>query len=67
MRRDGHTMTCYLLLHDDGYLLRLSWDGILFLENRCASPHDAMTASVDAMGTLAAFGWDHHGRAPTRH
>jgi hypothetical protein len=56
-------MTCGLLAQTDGgYELRLSHDGAPFMQIRCASPHDALTHSLNAMGTLFTHGW--HTPAP---
>jgi hypothetical protein len=56
--RDGHTLTCALIRKPSGrYVLRLRNGGRHILDERCDSPQQAVTRSLEAFHVFLARGW----------
>jgi hypothetical protein len=56
--RDGHTLTCTLIRKPSGrYILRLRHGGRHILDERCDSPQQAVTRSLEAFHVFLARGW----------
>ncbi|MGH9255913.1 MAG: hypothetical protein ACRD3C_15250 [Vicinamibacterales bacterium] len=58
LARDGHTLTCALSRLSSGtYVLRLRHEGQPIFDEKCASPQEAMTRSLEALHVFIARGW----------
>ena len=58
LARDGHTLTCALSRHSSGgYVLRLRHEDQSVFDERCASPHQAVTRSLETLHVFIARGW----------
>ena len=56
--RDGHTLTCALVRKPSGtYVLRLRHEGRHVLDERCDSPQQAITRSLEAFHIFLVRGW----------
>ena len=56
--RNGNTLTCALVRKPSGrYVLRLRHDGHCILDERCASPQQAVTRSLEAFHVFLMRGW----------
>ena len=56
--RDGRTLTCALVRKRSGtYVLRLRHEGRRILDERCASPQQAVTRSLEAFHVFLMRGW----------
>lgn len=58
LKRDGQPLLCTLSgTNSGGYLLSIKHKGRCLLEDRCDSPQDALSRSVDALHALVASHW----------
>ena len=58
LARDGRYMTCRLLQPEPGeYVLRLKYENVQFLDIRCSGPHEALSRSLETLGSLFQHGW----------
>lgn len=58
--RDGQQLTCALITESSGaYVLRLTHQGLRIMDQRCASPQEAITRSLEAFRVFVTRGWVH--------
>ena len=58
--RDGQKLTCALITQPSGtYVLRVSHEGFHVIDERCESPQQAITRSLEAYHLFVTRGWLH--------
>ncbi|HEY5619356.1 MAG TPA: hypothetical protein VIK60_15560 [Vicinamibacterales bacterium] len=56
--REGHTLTCVLIRQASGaYVLRLRHEGRRILDEKCGTPQQAVTRSLEAFHVFVTRGW----------
>ena len=60
LSRDGQKLTCALITHSSGgYVVRITHDGLRIIDQRCKSPQEAITRSLETFRVFVTRGWVH--------